>query len=119
MGHKHEVNHPEMSRKLLQYDAFIEQLVAYMKTDPVRWGKTMLIVCGDHGQTDDGAHGGALPQEVSDLEIGLVLCGVCSVFVLLNSVDRVRPFCLYALFKFDKLGGYEESVRGAGQRISG
>lgn len=64
VGHKHLVNHLEMSRKLRQYDLFISALVEKMKSDPEKWGKSMMIVIGDHGQTDDGAHGGALPQEV-------------------------------------------------------
>lgn len=52
-----------MRRKLRQYDQLIGELIAseeQRRPNPT----TLLMVFGDHGQTDDGAHGGALPDEV-------------------------------------------------------
>eukprot|EP00916_Digyalum_oweni_P013601 GHVL01022344.1.p1 GENE.GHVL01022344.1~~GHVL01022344.1.p1 ORF type:complete len:850 (+),score=154.45 GHVL01022344.1:299-2848(+) len=59
VGHKHQVKHPEMKRKLIQMDDFVQKVADWIDDD------TLLLVFGDHGQTDDGAHGGNQDMEVN------------------------------------------------------
>lgn len=56
-GHRYHVNHPEMKRKLLEVNGFIEEIVNGMDEN------TLLIVIGDHGMTDQGNHGGDTVEE--------------------------------------------------------
>lgn len=51
-GHKYGPNHPEMSLKLEQMDGMIAKVIDSMDD------KTLLMVMGDHGMTDNGDHGG-------------------------------------------------------------
>ncbi|XP_012941820.1 GPI ethanolamine phosphate transferase 2 [Aplysia californica] len=47
--------------KLGEMDDVIEQIYKSME----KWAEpSLLVVCGDHGMTDQGGHGGATPQEV-------------------------------------------------------
>eukprot|EP01066_Platyproteum_vivax_P015415 Platyproteum_vivax@DN6816_c0_g1_i4.p1 len=48
-----------MAQKLTQMNQVIEEVATSMDDD------TLLLVFGDHGQTNDGSHGGELPQEVN------------------------------------------------------
>lgn len=61
VGHRYDANHPEMSRKLLEVNDFIGELVQNMTES------TLLLVFGDHGMSESGNHGGATPEEVSSV----------------------------------------------------
>ena len=60
-GHKHGPMHNEMSRKLKEMNAVIEDVVEKMDND------TTLFVIGDHGMTGTGDHGGDTEDEVNAL----------------------------------------------------
>ncbi|GAB1320164.1 mannose-ethanolamine phosphotransferase gpi13 [Madurella fahalii] len=57
-GHRYGPDHPEMTKKLRQMDAFIRDLAATVDD------KTVLIVMGDHGMDGKGDHGGESDDEV-------------------------------------------------------
>lgn len=57
-GHRYGPDHPEMTKKLRQMDAFIRDLAARVDD------KTVLIVMGDHGMDGKGDHGGESEDEV-------------------------------------------------------
>ncbi|KAI8254692.1 GPI ethanolamine phosphate transferase 3 [Colletotrichum sp. SAR 10_98] len=57
-GHRYGPNHPAMTAKLQQMDAFIRQLAAEIDDD------TLLVVMGDHGMDSKGDHGGESDDEV-------------------------------------------------------
>ncbi|KAI1735599.1 GPI ethanolamine phosphate transferase 3-like protein [Xylaria scruposa] len=57
-GHRYGPNHPAMTAKLQQMDAFIRQLTESIDQD------TLLIVMGDHGMDGKGDHGGESDDEV-------------------------------------------------------
>eukprot|EP00923_Selenidium_pygospionis_P060336 GHVN01106175.1.p1 GENE.GHVN01106175.1~~GHVN01106175.1.p1 ORF type:complete len:1626 (+),score=335.15 GHVN01106175.1:98-4879(+) len=63
VGHKAQVDDPAMAAKLSQYDKTIEEVIDLMNADSDRLGNTLFMVLGDHGQTMDGSHGGATPEE--------------------------------------------------------
>ena len=54
-GHTYGSTHPEITRKLLDTEKFIEQIIEKMDDD------TTLVVFGDHGMTPGGSHGGSSP----------------------------------------------------------
>lgn len=61
-GHRYGPRHSEMTRKLLQMDQVLENLMNELdKNHP----DTLLLVLGDHGMTEDGNHGGASSEERS------------------------------------------------------
>ncbi|TRX91365.1 hypothetical protein FHL15_007787 [Xylaria flabelliformis] len=57
-GHRYGPNHPAMTAKLRQMDAFIRQLTESIDED------ALLIVMGDHGMDGKGDHGGESDDEV-------------------------------------------------------
>ncbi|KAK1756103.1 GPI ethanolamine phosphate transferase 3 [Echria macrotheca] len=57
-GHRYGPDHDEMTAKLRQMDAFIQDLTAKIDDD------TLLIVMGDHGMDAKGDHGGESDDEV-------------------------------------------------------
>lgn len=57
-GHRYGPEHREMTRKLLEMNQYISEVVAEMDND------TMLFVIGDHGMTRTGDHGGESEDEV-------------------------------------------------------
>ncbi|KAI0399240.1 GPI ethanolamine phosphate transferase 3-like protein [Xylaria palmicola] len=57
-GHRYGPNHPAMTAKLQQMDAFIRQLVENLDQN------TLLVVMGDHGMDGKGDHGGESDDEV-------------------------------------------------------
>lgn len=57
-GHKHGMQHPEMSRKLKDTNKLITEIVESLEED------MMLFVVGDHGMTETGDHGGESPNEI-------------------------------------------------------
>ncbi|KAI0481710.1 GPI ethanolamine phosphate transferase 3-like protein [Xylaria cf. heliscus] len=57
-GHRYGPNHPAMTAKLQQMDAFIRQLTESIDQD------TLLVVMGDHGMDGKGDHGGESDDEV-------------------------------------------------------
>lgn len=60
-GHKHGPFHEEMSRKLREMNAIIENIINQMDDE------TTLFVIGDHGMTVTGDHGGDTEDEVNSL----------------------------------------------------
>ena len=52
VGHRYHSKHPEMTRKLLEVNEFIKEIIERMDNS------TLLLVFGDHGMTDAGNHGG-------------------------------------------------------------
>jgi GPI ethanolamine phosphate transferase 3 subunit O len=57
-GHTFSASHSEIERKLNDSEAIVREVIEKMDSD------TVLIVCGDHGMTDDGNHGGASKNEL-------------------------------------------------------
>ncbi|KAI1154670.1 GPI ethanolamine phosphate transferase 3-like protein [Nemania diffusa] len=57
-GHRYGPNHPAMTAKLQQMDAFIRELTESIDQD------TLLVVMGDHGMDGKGDHGGESDDEV-------------------------------------------------------
>lgn len=57
-GHRYGPNHPAMTAKLRQMDAFVRDLVSTIDDD------TLLVVMGDHGMDGKGDHGGESDDEV-------------------------------------------------------
>lgn len=57
-GHRFGADHPEMSRKLIETDELLKDVVSKLGED------TLLVVIGDHGMTDRGDHGGDTREEV-------------------------------------------------------
>ncbi|KAI1312128.1 GPI ethanolamine phosphate transferase 3-like protein [Xylaria venustula] len=57
-GHRYGPNHPAMTSKLQQMDAFVRQLAESIDQD------TLLVVMGDHGMDGKGDHGGESDDEV-------------------------------------------------------
>ncbi|KAI1819261.1 GPI ethanolamine phosphate transferase 3-like protein [Xylaria intraflava] len=57
-GHRYGPNHPAMTAKLQQMDAFIRQLSETLDQE------TLLVVMGDHGMDEKGDHGGESDDEV-------------------------------------------------------
>ncbi|KAL7671304.1 hypothetical protein ACOME3_006205 [Neoechinorhynchus agilis] len=57
-GHKFNVRHDEMRRKLHQMDTVLSNLIDLITDQDV------LLVIGDHGMTDSGGHGGETDDEV-------------------------------------------------------
>ena len=57
-GHTFSASHSEIERKLNDSETIVREIIENMDND------TVLIVCGDHGMTDDGNHGGASKNEL-------------------------------------------------------
>ncbi|RYG59786.1 hypothetical protein EON64_19890, partial [archaeon] len=57
IGHTYHAHHPVMAAYLTRLDAFLHDIMVAMPNDAV------LIVCSDHGMTDEGEHGGASALE--------------------------------------------------------
>ena len=57
-GHTFSASHSEIERKLKDSENIVREVIEKMDND------TVLIVCGDHGMTDDGNHGGASKNEL-------------------------------------------------------
>ena len=58
-GHRYGPDHPETTRKLLQMDQWIEQIIETLDED------TVFIVMGDHGMNAEGDHGGDSYDELN------------------------------------------------------
>lgn len=57
-GHRFGPSHVETTRKLLETEVMLEEVVRRLDDD------TLLVVMGDHGMTDQGDHGGDSREEV-------------------------------------------------------
>lgn len=57
-GHKHGLHHPEMTRKLNDTNALIQEIVSSLRNNMI------LFVIGDHGMTETGDHAGDSPNEI-------------------------------------------------------
>ena len=57
-GHRFGPSHAEATRKLVETQRLLEQVVERLDED------TLLVVMGDHGMTDQGDHGGDSREEV-------------------------------------------------------
>ena len=64
-GHRYGPRHPEMDRKLEETDVFLQHLTDRVLSRLPRGERTMLLVIGDHGMTEDGQHGGGTALEVA------------------------------------------------------
>lgn len=83
-------NHKLINQKLLEMDQVIEQMYNNMAK---RTDRTLLIICGDHGMTRDGNHGGG-----SDLEVNTAM-----IFMTINQKLGVQQKFLKSnrIFQFD------------------
>lgn len=54
-----------MASKLAQLDLALSELMDAVDVDDARQRRTLLLIIGDHGMTDDGNHGGASNAELS------------------------------------------------------
>lgn len=63
-GHRYGPNHPETTRKLLQMNDWVEEIIQAIDDD------TLLVIMGDHGMNPQGDHGG---DSVEELEAGLFM----------------------------------------------
>ncbi|GFO34827.1 GPI ethanolamine phosphate transferase 2, partial [Plakobranchus ocellatus] len=62
IGHFAGPRSPLIAPKLAEMDDIISQIYQAMES----WEEpSLLIVCGDHGMSDQGGHGGATPSEIS------------------------------------------------------
>jgi phosphatidylinositol glycan class O len=61
VGHRFGPNHPEMAAKLSQMNSVLTDVIAAIKLNLP--AETLLVVCGDHGMTAEGDHGGASDDE--------------------------------------------------------
>lgn len=57
IGHTHNAFHPLMATRLQKMDDVLRYVIERLPSDGV------LLLCGDHGMTDEGEHGGASQQE--------------------------------------------------------
>ena len=68
-GHTFDIHSQEMVDKLGQMDGVIrgvaQALERRAEEDGAEFGRTLLLVMGDHGQTETGEHGGGSHEEVS------------------------------------------------------
>lgn len=74
VGHTDDVFAATMAAKLAQMDAQVAQIVEEMASLAGPGGShadTLLLVWGDHGQTDAGDHGGGSPPEVDSMLLAL------------------------------------------------
>lgn len=58
-GHRYGPSHPEMSKKLLQMDGVLQDVVEKLDDE------TLLVVIGDHGMDNKGDHGGDSENELN------------------------------------------------------
>lgn len=70
-GHRYGPNHPETTRKLLQMNDWIRQIVDRIDND------TLLVVLGDHGMNPQGDHGG---DSIEELEAALFMYAKKDIF---------------------------------------
>jgi hypothetical protein len=56
-AHRYHADHPEMTRKLLEVNAFIKEVADGLDD------RSLLLVFGDHGMTEMGNHGGSTDEE--------------------------------------------------------
>jgi len=61
-GHRYGPDNDEMTRKLLEMNEAIEDVVKILSNGS--YDDTILLIFGDHGMTEDGNHGGATQEEV-------------------------------------------------------
>ncbi|PIC44503.1 hypothetical protein B9Z55_004848 [Caenorhabditis nigoni] len=60
IGHSLGGNSPKIPEKLKEMDEIIRRISAFLSSQN---SESYLIVCGDHGMTSAGSHGGASPDE--------------------------------------------------------
>lgn len=60
IGHSLGGNSPKIPEKLREMDEIIRKIVSFLENQSQ---ESYLIVCGDHGMTPSGSHGGASPEE--------------------------------------------------------
>lgn len=82
-GHKHGMQHPEMSRKLKDTNKLITEIVESLEED------MMLFVIGDHGMTETGDHGGDSPSEVEAAMFVYSMSPLLEGFAINDSVNQV------------------------------
>ncbi|KAF2094017.1 alkaline phosphatase-like protein [Rhizodiscina lignyota] len=64
IGHKAGPLSPNMIPKQQEMDGIVQQIFEAIENDP-HLQSTLLVLCGDHGMTDGGNHGGSAPGETS------------------------------------------------------
>ena len=67
-GHTHDIHSREMVTKLGQVDRIVREVARGLEeraTGDDGFGRALLLVFGDHGQTRSGEHGGSTREEVS------------------------------------------------------
>ena len=70
VGHRFGIEHPEMKDKTAKMDASLRRAVDYadqVARSPDGAGDVLVLFFSDHGQTVNGDHGGASPEEVNSL----------------------------------------------------
>ena len=64
IGHLAGPSSPLVGPKLQEMDFIIEKIHrSLLKDDAERGTNSLLLLCGDHGMSDSGSHGGATPPE--------------------------------------------------------
>ncbi|CAG0889493.1 unnamed protein product [Darwinula stevensoni] len=63
IGHAHGARSPLMGDKLLEMDHVIQKIFTGLKEEAGGY-PSMLIVCGDHGMSESGSHGGSSHPEI-------------------------------------------------------
>ncbi|EGI68440.1 GPI ethanolamine phosphate transferase 3 [Acromyrmex echinatior] len=84
-GHKHGMQHPEMTRKLNDTNTLIKEIIASLEKDMI------LFVVGDHGMTETGDHGGDSSNEVEAAMFVYSMTPLLKGFVINdgNSVNQI------------------------------
>ena len=66
IGHIAGPSSPLVGPKLLEMDLVVNDIYnAMLAWDQQREAPSLLVLCGDHGMSDVGSHGGASPAETS------------------------------------------------------
>ncbi|CAK9297454.1 unnamed protein product [Gordionus sp. m RMFG-2023] len=63
-GHLYGPHHPTTELKLMEMDEMLKKVYLFLGKEVLNTSKTLLVVCGDHGMTDSGNHGGASQEEI-------------------------------------------------------
>ncbi|KAK7508127.1 hypothetical protein BaRGS_00000366 [Batillaria attramentaria] len=64
IGHLAGPTSPLIKPKLQEMDTVIQQIYSAMQSWSASESPGLLVICGDHGMSDQGGHGGASPGEV-------------------------------------------------------
>ncbi|KAF8821573.1 hypothetical protein IE077_001856 [Cardiosporidium cionae] len=64
MSHSIGIQGAPFQKKLIEYHSFVSSLIQRFQTES-QWNDTLLLVMGDHGQTNKGDHGGRSCEETN------------------------------------------------------